>query len=202
VFVWVPPLIIGLISGIYCGESKSRTCHLRGILLSFVGITIHSFNKRRTQFKARLSGHNLNSNRYFRLMGLASLDLCCTVPIASYFIWTATTNGVAPWISWADTHSNFGEVDQIPALIWKSNALLAHNLQLSRGLCIACAFVFFGFFGFAEEARKNYHSAYTSVAKRVGYSTGSMSSGATSTVGYVFFPLLCPDHFSHNFTFQ
>jgi pheromone a factor receptor len=155
----------------------------------FAASTIHSFNKRRTQFKASLSHNNVNSGRYFRLMGLASLDLCCTIPIASYIIFQSTQDGgYQPWISWKVTHAGFDQIQQIPAIIWRSDPTARVNLEMSRGLNIACALVFFIFFGFAEEARKNYWSAYTSVAKRVGYSTGSMSSGGTSTLGYVLLP--------------
>jgi len=165
-FIWCPPLVIGIISAFYCGS------------------TIRSFNKRRTQFKASLSNNNVNSGRYFRLMGLASLDLFCTIPIASYIIVQATQNGgYQPWISWKVTHAGFDQPIQIPAIVWRNDPTARANLELSRGLNIACALVFFLFFGFAEEARKNYLSVYSSVAKRVGYSTGSMSSGATSTLG-------------------
>jgi pheromone a factor receptor len=43
-----------------------------------------------------------------------------------------------------------------------------------------CAFVFFAFFGFAEEARQNYRRVFTSLAGRVGYLTSSGTFGASS----------------------
>ena len=41
---------------------------------------------------------------------------------------------------------------------------------------VFCAFHFFIFFGFADEARKNYRYAFQSVAKRVGLSTASSTT--------------------------
>ena len=52
---------------------------------------------------------------------------------------------------------------------------------------IVCAIIFFGFFGFADEARKNYRSALETVTKKVGItiSTGSYFSSTGSTSGGV-----------------
>jgi pheromone a factor receptor len=88
-------------------------------------------------------------------------------------------NNVAPWKGWADTHADFSRVDEIPAIIWRNSPNgLGTALELSRWLAVLCAFTFFAFFGFAEEARKNYYSAAQSIAKRVGISSTS-SFGST-----------------------
>jgi len=69
------------------------------------------------------------------------------------------------------------------------------SLETTRWFLVLCVAIFFGFFGFADEARKNYKLAYTSVAKRVGLTTAgtstavgdsmfnSKSGGMTSTNG-------------------
>jgi pheromone a factor receptor len=166
VFVYTWPLIIGIVSAIYSG------------------LTIRAFAKRRVQFKQLLSANsNLNSNRYFRLMCLAGIELLCTIPLSSWVLYNNAANGVVPWKGWEDTHSHFARVDQIPAIIWRNNYATHVSFELTRWSMVVCAFIFFAFFGFADEARKNYRHAFSSVAKRVGYSTGSMTSGASSTNG-------------------
>jgi hypothetical protein len=159
-------------------------------------MTIYAFNVRRSQFKDCLSANKVNSNRYFRLMALAACDMICTVPIALFFLAESVKAGIVPYPSWSAIHANYSEIEQIPAFVWRGSALINFCTEFSRGLQVACAFIFFIFFGFAEEARKNYLSVYSTVAKRVGYSTGSMSStgmsssGITSTNGYA-------SHFLH-----
>lgn len=130
---------------------------------------------------------NLSSSRYFRLMGLAGIEMLCTIPLGAYVIYlNATAQPIYPWISWADTHLDFSRIEQIPSVWWRMSSPTVLSLELSRWLLVVCAFVFFAFFGFADEARKNYRLAYVSVAKRVGLSTaGTMSTGGSWSVGYV-----------------
>ncbi|KAF5353506.1 hypothetical protein D9756_007973 [Leucocoprinus leucothites] len=168
VLVNTPPLILGLCSGAYAIMS------------------IRAFHKSRSQSKEMLSGYsNLSSGRYLRLMALAATDVVGTVPLAIFVIVTNAQGVVPPWISWADTHSGFSRVDQFPAMLWRSSWRAETGLETTRWSCVACAFVFFAYFGFADEARKHYRSAVSSVAKRVGVSTGSFgnSSGIFSSAG-------------------
>jgi len=160
------PIAIGLVSAVYC-------------ILS-----IRTFAKRRAQFKELLSANssNLNANRYFRLMCLAGIEVCLTIPLASWAMYLNThTIHMFPYKGWADTHWGFSRVDQFPSLEWEANPLLVTSMELSRWAPVACAFIFFIFFGFADEARKHYRLAFTTVAKRVGYSVSSSSGFTTST---------------------
>lgn len=121
-------------------------------------------------------------------MCLAGIEVACTVPLGVYAVYLNAAGGAMnPWLGWEDTHRNFSRVDQFPAMLWRldHNGVLA--LELSRWLVVVCAFIFFGFFGFAEEARKNYRSAVQTVVKRVGISTGSMTSTLSTSTGYVSF---------------
>ncbi|KAJ7055539.1 STE3-domain-containing protein [Mycena amicta] len=161
----LPPILIGCVSAVYCV------------------LSIRAFYASRAQFKELLSSSNtnLNLNRYVRLMALASVDLMFTIPLA---IWVLYVNvavvGLSPWISWADTHSNFSRVVQVPGFIWRSDPLSVASIETLRWATVFCAFVFFGFFGFADEAMKNYKTALSSVARRVGLSTaGSTTLGGT-----------------------
>jgi pheromone a factor receptor len=158
------PLIIGCVSLVYSV------------------LSIRAFLERRKQFNELLSGsNNLNSSRYLRLMILASMEILFTVPISAFFLHLNVAHGLRPWKGWADTHSNFSRVIEYPAIIWTNLPYLLTAFELYRWLLVFCAFLFFGFFGFADEARKNYRRAFDSVAKSVGIST--TSSGLTSTFG-------------------
>ncbi len=144
-------------------------------------LTIIAFNRRRLQFKEVLSAHsNLSASRYYRLMFMASVDLILTVPLATYVL-VANTHGLRPWISWENVHYDFSRVDQVPALLWR---LVPGGtlIDLQRWFVVMGAFVFFLLFGFADEAKKHYRAAFSSVVKRVT----STSLGST-TLGYVLY---------------
>ncbi|KAI1790869.1 STE3-domain-containing protein [Ganoderma leucocontextum] len=155
-FLW--PIPIGLVSATYCI------------------LTLRAFFKRRRQFNELMaSNKNLTFNRYFRLMGLAAIEVMFTIPLTVYNIVSNFEQDPYPWRGFADLHSGFGRVDQ-----W---------------VPIACAIVFFLFFGLAEEARKHYKLALSSVAKRVGItsfdrstSTGFTSAASGSGFGKVTIP--------------
>ncbi|XP_006456324.1 STE3-type pheromone receptor [Agaricus bisporus var. bisporus H97] len=161
VLVSFPPIVIGLVSGVYAA------------------LSIRAFYKTRAQSKAILSVYsNLTPGRYLRLIALASCEILCTVPLGAYALYlNLASDAMHPWISWQDTHSGYSRVDQTPSLIWRSIPLQQSSLELSRWLVVVCAIIFFAFFGFADEARKNYRSAASSVAKFVGVATTSASSG-------------------------
>ncbi|KAG6330459.1 hypothetical protein ID866_8630 [Astraeus odoratus] len=149
--IW--PVIIGIISAIYCV------------------LSLHAFYHRRVQFaKFLASNPSLTASRYFRLMALSVTEICCTIPMGSFLIWlNATAKPVEPWISWDNTHYDFSRIGQYPSVVWTQDYLFVVAVQLSRWLVVACAFVFFMFFGFAAEARKNYRIACYRVAKFFGF---------------------------------
>ncbi|KAF5354498.1 hypothetical protein D9758_012401 [Tetrapyrgos nigripes] len=149
------PIAIGLVSISYC---------IRSII---------AFNKRRTQFKQLLSKNsNLSSNRFWRLMCLAATEVLLTIPLGAYAIYLNTTSfPIQPWISFADTHFGFSRVDSIPSLLWRSDKRLETPLEITRWSPVICAIIFFGYFGLADEARKNYRAFYGTVTKKLGIST-------------------------------
>ncbi|KAJ6543082.1 pheromone A receptor-domain-containing protein [Mycena capillaripes] len=151
IFLW--PNIINLVSATY------------SIL------TIRTFMKRRAQFNQFLSSNTaLTANRYFRLMALATLELVLNTPISSYGLYlNVTQSPIAPWVSWENTHFDFGTIDVWPSFIWRGNHQTVVAVELSRWAQIFCAFVFFAFFGFAAEARKHYRGAFWAVGKRLGF---------------------------------
>jgi pheromone a factor receptor len=149
-------------------------------------MAIVAFAKRRAQFKELLScSNNLNSSRYFRLMALCGIDVLFTVPLSTFFmINNLDIAPLDPYISWANTHSYFGHIGSYPFIIWSQDRKRSVGVEVTKWSPVLCAFIFFGFFGFADEARKNYWHAYQSFAKRLGYTISSTSSnGATSSGG-------------------
>ncbi|TFY76225.1 hypothetical protein EWM64_g7786 [Hericium alpestre] len=161
--IW--PIVIGLISSCYCV------------------LTLRSFFKRRAQFSEFMtSNSSLTINRYFRLMALAMTDVLFTVPISAYGIYlNATSNSMSPWRGWADAHFNYGKVDLIPSALWRTSYNNEVSVELSRWLVPFSAFVFFGFFGFALEARRNYAKVFWAVASRLGLKRPSAGLGSSST---------------------
>ncbi|KAI9571967.1 STE3-domain-containing protein [Boletus coccyginus] len=157
------PIVIGLVSATYC-----------------IG-TIRELAIRRAQFKEFLStSRTLSSSRYFRLMGLAGIEILCTVPLASYSVYlNLAASPLQAYVSWDYAHAEFNVVDQVPAAVWQADPTFLVSIELTRWFVVICAVVFFAFFGFADEARRNYRLAYVSVAKRVGLSTGSFSATGT-----------------------
>lgn len=114
------------------------------------------------------SNSSLTINRYFRLMALATTELLCTTPFASFSIYlNLTAQPVHPYLGWADTHFDFSRVQQIPATLWHLSRGTVVSLELSRWLMVTCALVFFGFFGFAAEARRNYQVFFASMSKKI-----------------------------------
>ncbi|KAJ6543077.1 hypothetical protein B0H19DRAFT_313864 [Mycena capillaripes] len=91
------------------------------------------------------------------------------LPLASYcLLFTASCSPIAPWISWADTHAAFFEINQVPALFWRGDKHTQATVELSRWAGVICALAFFEFFGFAAEAREHYCIALWAVGKRCG----------------------------------
>ncbi|EED83530.1 hypothetical fungal pheromone GPCR [Postia placenta Mad-698-R] len=158
------PIVIGLISMVYCA------------------MTLRAFLKRRKQFNELMSSNkNLTFNRYLRLMGLASIEMLCTVPLG---IWSVVEDSRFPIYTWyglGNLHYDFSRVDQYPSIIWVNNPLMREAIVFDIWDVITCSLVFFAFFGCAEEARRHYSLALTSFAKKVGIPITFLSRVAGSS---------------------
>jgi len=164
VLVHLPPLAIALVSATYGA------------------LTIRAFMKRRKQFRDLITANsNLTYSRYWRLVALASLDFCFTIPFATWgLVGPALWSDVRPWVSWADTHWGYSRVFQFPKVLL--DPVTSFSLETTRWAAVLCAFCFFGFFGFADEARKNYRLLASTITKRFGYTTFSESTISDSMV--------------------
>jgi pheromone a factor receptor len=182
-----PPLVIGLISGIYSA------------------LTIRAFYIRGVEIKTVLSTNStITFNRYFRLMALAAVDLLFTIPFTAFIAYANLKYGkIAPWISWEDTHSGFSRIDQIPAHLWRRDPVGQVAMEFSRWSIVACGFVFFMFFGFADEACKNYRKAYACLASRLGGKvTSTTSTGIQDSLGSHHLPVQSIPVFVHQEVFH
>ncbi|RDX40478.1 putative fungal pheromoneG-protein-coupled receptor [Lentinus brumalis] len=161
------PIPIGLVSATYCT------------------LTLRAFFHRRQQFNELMaSNNNLSFNRYFRLMGLAAIEILFTIPLTIYNI--VENLRVAPIYEYrglADLHYRFSRVNSMSAIAWRASPELIKVMNFRVWAPIGCAILFFCFFGLAEEARRHYKLALSSVAKRVGITTMDRSGTGFSSTG-------------------
>nr|UWI70536.1 pheromone receptor B2 [Pleurotus eryngii] len=162
------PLVIGLISAVYCI------------------LTLRAFMIRRVQFKQFLSrSGSLTANRYFRLMALATIELSLNTPISAYGVYlTATSSPIQPWRGLADAHFDWYTIDTFPAVLWRGNRTVVTSLELTRWSIVLCGLIFFAFFGFAEEARKQYRLAYQSVTGKLAFLLPKPPANSLTKLGY------------------
>ncbi|KIK58767.1 hypothetical protein GYMLUDRAFT_45080 [Collybiopsis luxurians FD-317 M1] len=149
-FSWV--LLFGLASSVYCI------------------LCLRAFTQRRLELARFISTNKaLSIGQYFRLMALAMTEMICTVPLTIFLIWlSATHSPISPWISIANTHIDYGRVDQYPSVLYNLNPISVRGMLFTRWASVACAFIFFAFFGFAEEARRHYALWYRAVLRLFG----------------------------------
>ncbi|KAJ3522879.1 hypothetical protein NMY22_g11694 [Coprinellus aureogranulatus] len=166
VLIHAQPLIVGLISGIYSA------------------LSVRLFWKRHARFNELLSHYrNLNTSRYVRLMSLASIDIITTIPLASWAFCNNIRQGTYPWLGWNDTHFGFSRIDRVPAMFWRRDPLNVSGFEFTRWMPVVCAAVFFAFFGFADEARKNYRLAVRAISRKMGFLTSNPAGSRTGLGG-------------------
>lgn len=160
---------------------------IHGLTVNAV-LSLRAFALRRLQFAQLLAANaSLTVSRYFRLMALAMTDIFFTVPLAAFTIWLdVTATPVGPWISWADTHFDYSRVEQIPAVIWRQDRLIVVCMEFTRWSAPFCALVFFAYFGFAEEAKKNYKRLFNAARKAVGLSANAPATLPSYSVECVY----------------
>ena len=140
-------------------------------------LTIRAFLKRRKQFRELLARHtNLTYSRYWRLVAVASIDFCLTIPLSIKAIVTNAVLCPRPLADWVDLHT------QRTLIILVTKELAAEfpgalsAIEFNRWSAVLSAFVFFGLFGFADEAMKNYHLLASVIIKPLEYITSTQST--------------------------
>ncbi|CAE6388469.1 unnamed protein product [Rhizoctonia solani] len=150
VYMW--PIALGLIS------------------LTYSTLTACELINRRRQFSNTLSASRsgLTTSQYFRLMALAATDMFFSLPLSVFILITTLRLRQNPWISWADTHQNFGRINFFPWAIVTLRPSLYVLLQIFRWAPPALGFVFFLYFGIAGETTMEYRRWFWAIAKLLG----------------------------------
>ena len=125
--------------------------------------------RRRKEFKDLvITNSNLTYSHYWRLVALASIDFCFTIPLGTCVIVLDARINVHQWVPWDEIHWGYSHVSQVPRVVWNQMPLLVVGLEILRWGPVLCAFLFFGFFGFADEAMENYRLLASTIAKCLG----------------------------------
>ena len=137
-------------------------------------LSIRAFWTKRLLFKKFLSANkDLNVNLYLRVIFFSAADILHGIPLTSYVLYF-NVRRIQPYRGFESLHATAGEVVQFPAAVWHNDPTLRFQAEFARWVTLACSFTFIVFFAFAPDARNNYRSAISSVARRVGVCQSSM----------------------------
>jgi pheromone a factor receptor len=164
------PILISVASFIYAGTFHS-TYPRRDLIPPIPGLTIRAFLETRRQFSQVLSNSasGLNMSRYFRLMALAATEMMFSLPLSLFFLTSSLQNAsLKPWISWDDTHLDWGFIGFVPRAFFDATPGVRTQIDLSRWVTPAGAFVFFAYFGLAGEASEEYRKIFWRMVKPLG----------------------------------
>ena len=151
IFVFILPIVLEIIAGVY------------GFL------SIRAFYNRSK--KPHINDFNFDPNRYISLMCISAFDLLCGIPFTSFYLYLAITV-LSPFTGLKQEHSDYSDIEQLPAAVWRADTLNAISYELNRWIVVVCAFVFFVVFGFTEESRNNYRATFQYVVQVFVKTTG------------------------------
>lgn len=182
------PTIISSVSLIYAGKKNNPEYPFIFSLL--LGFTVRNFLQRRATFNELLKAQStgLNVNRYFRLMALASIEMLFVFPMSVVALVHNSNLGINPWISWENTHYNFGRISYITTFLFKSSGNNTIVFELTRWCMPLAGFLFFIFFGLASECRKQYRKSFDAFTQTVGIRPAGLQYLDRKDTPYVFFP--------------
>jgi len=124
-------------------------------------MTIRLFLARRKEFDAVLNSgsRNINKDRYLRLLSLAAVSICIHLPLTAWvLVLNAAVIPVAPWISWEDTHSNYHRIEYVTRFLLSTAPANNVYVSISWWSLVLAGITFFTFFGFGEEATRQYQA--------------------------------------------
>ena len=107
--------------------------------------------------RTHINAFNFDSNRYRNLILFSTCDLLGGVPITSLYLYFAIAE-LSPFPGLKEEHSDFSDIDQLPAAVWRADTLGELSYELNRWIIVWGAFIFFAIFGFTEESRNNYRA--------------------------------------------
>ena len=172
IFGYILPIVLEVIAGVY------------GFL------SIRAFYNRSK--RPHINDFNFDPNRYISLMCISAFDLLCGIPFTSFYLYLAITV-LSPFPGLKQEHSDYSDIEQLPAAVWRADTLEELSFELSRWVVVVCAFVFFVVFGFTEESRNNYRATLQFVvqvfARITGIKTHPQASSNAEGCVIFFFPL-------------
>ncbi|KAJ6487458.1 pheromone A receptor-domain-containing protein [Mycena vitilis] len=156
--IW-PPLV-GCVSAVYGVLSLRAFTKRRAAFAQFLAPPPSPNSPYSAASSSSSALPGLTASRYLRLMALSFTAVLLTTPLGILAIaLNATATPVSPWRSLSGTHFDFARVEQVPAFMWRGARLVQVGVEFTRWTAPLTALVFFAFFGFAVEARKQYARA-------------------------------------------
>lgn len=129
-------------------------------------MSLHHIFTHHIEFSNHLKTHAAISPRqFYRLMSLAVVEMIWDTGVNAYIIYFNTFQGLRPWISWANVHSNFSRVQILPAIFIPPNIESQFIFQWWI-LPVSCVIVLI-FFGFGEDTKSNYQAAFLWFRRRI-----------------------------------
>lgn len=107
----------------------------------------------------------MTTNRYLRLIAMALTEMMWGTSLTAFNLFSNVSSGLRPWQSWANVHSNFLRVGVFPTLLLPPRFITA--MMVLWWTLPASGFIFFAFFGFGEEALKEYKKVWVWVMVKV-----------------------------------
>ncbi|OSD03756.1 B mating type pheromone receptor [Trametes coccinea BRFM310] len=147
--VWFPPLLLAVISMVYAG------------------LALYHFLRHRVTFATVLQNSNssITPNRYLRLMALAVTEIIWQITLTVLPMYDNISAGLRPWTTWADVHSDWLRVDRY--LLVEFVPAYRQQLFLVFFAIPASSLLFFIFFGFGEQAVRDYRHTFDWVRAKV-----------------------------------
>ncbi|KZT69399.1 fungal pheromone STE3G-protein-coupled receptor [Daedalea quercina L-15889] len=174
--VWFPPLLFATITFIYAG------------------LALHHFFKQRLNFTTHLHSCDsaLTTSRYLRLIAMSLTEMVWGTSLTALAMYDNIAPGLFPYVSWAYVHSGFSRIGQYAVVEFTPRAL--QQVFLFFWAIPASSFIFFVFFGFGEEAVKDYRRALAWFARKVLRTPLKQDKAAFSSLPVWYapsVPLLC-----------
>lgn len=103
-------------------------------------------------------------------MFLASTEMVFVLPLSLYFlISNCIPQPPSPWVSWAFTHHDFGDIGFAPYEVVEAFPDMKTSVDLTRWAAPCCAFVFFLHWGFSREAFEQYKQVWWMIVAPLGF---------------------------------
>src|SRR6202034_2726481 len=100
-----------------------------------------------------------------RLIAMSISQIVWGTSLTSLNLWNNVSDGLRPWTSWDVVHSNFSRIQLFP-MIGIPQWYLSIMMVLWWAMPVS-SFLFFLFFGFGEEAMKEYRQVWLWIKTKV-----------------------------------